>query len=163
AEAEVERQSAFCAEVKAQLQRTLPEYMVPSQYLLLVTLPLTPNGKLDRKALPAVEGNVLQRTYEAPATPLEEQLAAIWQNVLSIERVGRQDNFFELGGNSISAVRLVSSIKAKMDVHVPLRLLFERFTLENLAAHVEGAGLQLTDAGMSDIENLMDELIEGSA
>ncbi|HWK54333.1 MAG TPA: thioesterase domain-containing protein, partial [Hyphomicrobiales bacterium] len=117
----------------AQLQTALPEYMVPSQYLLLASLPLTPNGKLDRKALPAVEGNALQQAYEAPATALEQRLAEIWQSVLGIERIGRQDNFFALGGNSLTMAHLSSLIHKQLKRPAALSDLMRRPTLEGMA------------------------------
>ncbi len=77
---------------------SLPEYMVPTQWVFLAALPLTPNGKLDRKALPAPDASDSQQQYVAPVTELERTLAAIWADVLKLERVGMADNFFELGG-----------------------------------------------------------------
>ena len=105
--------------------RQLPEYMVPSAFVQLEALPLTPNGKLDRKALPAPEATALSvREYEAPQGEIEEALAAIWQELLRVERVGRHDNFFELGGHSLLAVQLISRIRATLGVELPLRELF---------------------------------------
>ncbi|HWK53522.1 MAG TPA: amino acid adenylation domain-containing protein, partial [Hyphomicrobiales bacterium] len=138
AEAASEVQGAFCAGLKMQLQAALPEYMVPTQYLLLNRLPLTPNGKLDRKALPAVDGRLMQRRYEAPATLLEQQLAAIWQSVLGLEQVGRQDNFFALGGHSLLATQVVSRIRQSLGIDLPLRNLFEAADLQCLAVRVAG-------------------------
>ena len=93
--------------MRSHLAATLPEYMVPSAYVRLERMPLTPNGKLDRKALPAPEGDayVLPRVRGAGGRP-KSTLAALWAELLQVERVGRQDNFFELGGHSLLAVRL---------------------------------------------------------
>ncbi|MBM0108954.1 non-ribosomal peptide synthetase, partial [Steroidobacter sp. S1-65] len=89
-------------ELRAHLKAVLPEYMVPSAFVVLSSLPLTPNGKLDRRALPAPELDAyVSREYEAPQGEVEEVLAGIWQELLHVERVGRQDNFFELGGHSL--------------------------------------------------------------
>jgi len=129
-------QNAFRADIKAQLQAVLPEYMVPNQYVLLDKLPLTPNGKLDRKALPAVEGSVFQRVYEAPRMELEQQLASIWQEVLRVERVGLNDNFFELGGHSLLATQTISRIRQSLATDLPLRALFETSDLRALAERV---------------------------
>lgn len=107
-ETDVDRQSAFRAAIKSRLQQVLPDYMVPHQYVLLNVIPLTPNGKLDRKILPAVDGSAFAREYEAPSSRVEKQLAAIWQSVLSVKRIGLNDNFFEMGGNSLSALKIVS-------------------------------------------------------
>ena len=102
------------AELRQQLMAQLPEYMVPSAFVVLDTLPQTHNGKLDRKALPAPDGSaVVRREYEAPRTEAEEVLAEIWQTLLGIERVGRHDHFFELGGHSMLAMRLVELLSAQ--------------------------------------------------
>ncbi|WP_200943969.1 non-ribosomal peptide synthetase, partial [Lysobacter sp. Root604] len=96
-------------QLREALQTQLPEYMVPSAFMVLDAFPLTPNGKLDRKALPAPDGSSLvQREYEAPQGEIEQGLAEIWQSLLKIEQVGRHDHFFELGGHSLLAVQLVS-------------------------------------------------------
>ena len=89
--------------------------MVPAAYVVLDRLPLTPNGKLDRGALPAPEDEAYARgAYEAPLGEVEETLAAIWSDLLGVERVGRHDNFFELGGHSLLAVRMISRMQAGM-------------------------------------------------
>ncbi|WP_333981946.1 phosphopantetheine-binding protein, partial [Pseudomonas aeruginosa] len=94
--------------LKSALKASLPEYMVPTQWVFLAALPLLPNGKLDRKALPAPEAGDSQQVYAAPETDLEQQLATIWAEVLKLERVGLTDNFFELGGDSIISLQVVS-------------------------------------------------------
>jgi len=122
------------------LRRELPEHMVPSAFVVLEQLPLTPNGKLDRKALPAPDFAPAERHYVAPRTPTEEVLAAIWAEVLGIERVGVQDDFFALGGHSLMAVRLLSRIHAVTGVRIPLHALFEGATIERLAGMLSGDG-----------------------
>src|SRR5207253_317117 len=88
--------------LRAHLSASLPEYMVPGAFVSLATLPLTPNGKLDRKALPAPEGEAFARkAYEAPVGPIEHAIATLWTELLQLERVGRADNFFALGGHSL--------------------------------------------------------------
>ncbi|VCA13196.1 non-ribosomal peptide synthase [Burkholderia pseudomallei] len=95
--------------LRAQAAQHLPSYMVPSAYVRLDAWPLTPNGKLDRRALPAPADDAYARAeYEAPQGAKEEALAAIWRELLHVERVSRHDNFFELGGHSLLAVQLVS-------------------------------------------------------
>jgi arthrofactin-type cyclic lipopeptide synthetase A len=106
--------SLSVAELRRQLTTQLPEYMVPSAFVVLDALPQTSNGKLDRKALPAPDGSaVVRREYDAPKTDAEVVLAQIWQTLLGIERVGRHDHFFELGGHSLLAVRLVEMLRAR--------------------------------------------------
>ncbi|HSK80805.1 MAG TPA: condensation domain-containing protein, partial [Thermoanaerobaculia bacterium] len=127
-------------DLRAWLRERLPEHMVPSGVVLLPELPLTPNGKVDRKALPAPEAGVQERAVlSAPRTPVEEILAAIWAEVLGVERVGIEDGFFDLGGHSLSAIQVVSRVRSAFGVELPLRLLFEEPTPAGLAPHVEEA------------------------
>ncbi|RYF02090.1 MAG: amino acid adenylation domain-containing protein [Comamonadaceae bacterium] len=113
--------------------------MVPQQVMWLDVLPLTPNGKLNRRALPQPDAMQSAVEYAAPRTPLEHDLALIWQEVLTVERVGIHDNFFELGGHSLLAVKLASSIRQKLGMDVVLAELFARPTLAALAAACEQA------------------------
>jgi amino acid adenylation domain-containing protein len=112
----------------------LPEYMVPSVFVTLNTLPLTPNGKIDRKALPAPDGNFpREHEYVAPRTQSEEIITNIFANVLGVQNVGIHDNFFEWGGHSLLAVRLMSQIQKQFQVNLPLATLFQSPTIEQLA------------------------------
>ncbi|MGN8278556.1 non-ribosomal peptide synthase/polyketide synthase [Pseudomonas sp. SMN5] len=126
--------------LKAQLAPLLPDYMIPAQWVLLERFPLTPNGKLDRKALPQPDATQLQRAYVAPEGALERSIAAIWQDVLKLERVGRDDNFFELGGHSLLATQATARLQMEQGAAVPLDLLFSTASLaeyaERLAAHL---------------------------
>jgi amino acid adenylation domain-containing protein len=126
-------------DLRAALKQRLPEYMVPTAFVPLAAFPLTSNGKVDRKALPAPDAALLAATYEAPATPTEQQLAALWAEVLRVERVGRHDDFFALGGHSLLATQVVSRVRKTFEVELPLRALFEAPTLALLAPRVEGA------------------------
>jgi thioesterase domain-containing protein len=126
------------ASLRDTLARRLPAYMVPSAFAVLETLPLTPSGKVDRRALPAPEQPEAQ-AYEPPRTPLEESLAAIFAQVLRVERVGRRDDFFALGGHSLLATQVVARLRTSLGVDVPLHALFEAPTVERLAAWLEGA------------------------
>ncbi len=121
--------------LKAHLLQALPDYMVPTHLLLIERMPLSPNGKLDRKQLPTPEISVSQRTFEAPRSDNERQLAAIWQDVLGVEQVGRQDNFFELGGDSIISIQVVSRAR-RAGLRLQPRDLFQQPTLHALAAVV---------------------------
>ncbi|MBA2675316.1 non-ribosomal peptide synthetase, partial [Ramlibacter sp.] len=123
--------------LRAALARRLPGYMVPSHIVVLAALPLTPNGKIDRKALPVPDAAQAQEAYVAPRTPLERGLAAVWAAVLGLERVGIHDNFFELGGHSLLATRVVSQVGVELGMALPLRELFQRPKLEDLAAFLE--------------------------
>ncbi|HXZ14815.1 MAG TPA: condensation domain-containing protein, partial [Roseiarcus sp.] len=119
--------------LRGHLQRKLPDYMVPSAFVVLDKLPLTPNGKIDRKALPAPEGRPAGLEYVAPRDLAEEQLAAIWGEVLRLDKVGVEDNFFELGGHSLLATRVVALIRDRMGVETPLRAMFEAPTVAGLS------------------------------
>ena len=122
-------------ELRTFLQTRLPEYMVPSSFVLLESLPITPNGKVDRRALPAPDESRagLSSGYVAPRTPVEEALAKIWADALQVERLGIQDNFFELGGHSLLAVRLFGRIEKVFGRKLPLSLLFSAPTIQKLA------------------------------
>uniref|UniRef100_UPI003B3A99E9 non-ribosomal peptide synthetase n=1 Tax=Longimicrobium sp. TaxID=2029185 RepID=UPI003B3A99E9 len=126
--------------LREHLRRELPDYMVPSAFVVLQALPLTPSGKLDRAALPAPEHAAGTDAYVAPRTPTEEVLAGIWAEVLHLERVGVTDSFFELGGHSLLASRVVSQVRAVFDVELPLRALFEGPTVAELARVVAERG-----------------------
>ncbi|HEY0372238.1 MAG TPA: amino acid adenylation domain-containing protein, partial [Thermoanaerobaculia bacterium] len=129
------------SDLRTELARDLPEYMIPSAFVELDTFPLTPNGKVDRKALPAPEATALTtHEYEAPENAIEQTLATLWQDLLRVERVGRHDNFFELGGHSLLAVQLISHIRAALNVELPLRELFGATSLSALAEAVRAAG-----------------------
>jgi amino acid adenylation domain-containing protein len=121
--------------LRTHLSATLPEYMVPAAYVRLETLPLTSNGKVDRRALPAPEGEAFAtREYEAPLGEVERVVAGIWSELLGVERVGRRDHFFQLGGHSLLAVQLTSRVRQALGVEVALGELFARPTLADFAA-----------------------------
>jgi acyl carrier protein len=122
-------------ELRGFLKQKLPEYMIPSVFIVLDALPLTPNGKVDRKALPAPDQNrpELEQAYQAPRTPMEDTLAEIWREVFKLERIGIHDNFFDLGGHSLLATQVVSRVRAAFQTEVSLRTLFEKPTVAELA------------------------------
>ncbi|MGD7080945.1 amino acid adenylation domain-containing protein, partial [Ralstonia pseudosolanacearum] len=138
--------------LREQLQSRLPEYMVPAAYVRLEHLPLTPNGKLDRKGLPAPEGQAYASTaYEAPQGEVEQTLAGIWQTLLGVERVGRHDDFFALGGHSLQAVRLVAQVRSQLGAELGLTELFAQPSLSAVAqAIVRGQGSALPAITVAD-------------
>ncbi|MEH2172557.1 amino acid adenylation domain-containing protein [Nostoc sp.] len=124
-------------QLRHSLKAKLPEYMVPNAFVVLESLPLTPNDKVDRRALPAPDlQNEQKDKYVAPRTPIQEMLAQIWTQVLKLERVGIYDNFFEVGGHSLLATQLVSRIRNIFKVELPLRELFARATIAELAQSI---------------------------
>ncbi|WP_139182116.1 condensation domain-containing protein, partial [Pseudomonas aeruginosa] len=124
------RQPALRERIRTALRASLPDYMVPSHLLFLERMPLSPNGKLDRRALPKPDAGLMQRDHMAPASALEKDVAAIWGELLGVERVGLTDNFFELGGHSLLATRLVSRIRQDLGIEVSLKSLFEQPVLQ---------------------------------
>jgi amino acid adenylation domain-containing protein/non-ribosomal peptide synthase protein (TIGR01720 family) len=118
------------------LQRKLPEYMIPAVFVRMDALPLTPNGKLDRRALPPPEAGAPATAYLAPRTPLEQRLAAMWADLLKVERVGVYDNFFELGGNSIQAAIFVNRLQEQFQTTAHVRSLFMAPTVAELARYI---------------------------
>ncbi|MEH1938080.1 MAG: amino acid adenylation domain-containing protein [Nostoc sp.] len=130
--------SSLLSEVRHCLQKKLPEYMVPSAFVLLESLPLTPNGKVDRNALPKPDlDSTLLEKYVAPRTPIEEILAQIWAQVLKVERVGIHDNFFESGGHSLLATQLLSRIRNIFKLELPLHSLFAATTVAKFAQEIK--------------------------
>ena len=153
------------AALRAFVAARLPESMVPSLFVALDEFPLTPNGKVDRRRLPAPE-RAEEEVFVAPRSPLEEALAAIWSEVLGVERIGAHDDFFALGGHSLMAARVVSRVRRRLGVEVPVAALFERSTLAELADAVveeearqasadELSGLLETLNGLSEEEVLL--------
>jgi len=118
------------------LKEKLPEYMIPTAFIMLDSLPLTSNGKVDRCALKVLDtpSRLIDKAFIAPHTPIESTLAKIWSEVLNIERVSIHDNFFDLGGNSLLAVRLLERIHKQFERDLPLSALFLNPTIESLAS-----------------------------
>ncbi|HEY9666644.1 MAG TPA: condensation domain-containing protein, partial [Coleofasciculaceae cyanobacterium] len=127
------------SELRDFLKKQLPDYMIPSAFVLLSALPLTPNGKVDRRALPAPEATTLEgeTIFVAPRTPVEEVLTNLWVEVLNLERVGIHNNFFELGGHSLLATQLISRIRDTFQVELSLRCLFESPTVAELSDRIQ--------------------------
>jgi acyl carrier protein len=141
------------------LKEKLPDYMIPSVFILLDALPLMPNGKIDRHALPAPDQSRpdLREVFVAPRTAVEERLAGIWAELLRVERVGIHDNFFELGGHSLLVTQIISRLRDAFQVELPLPRLFELPTIAELAPVIEKAmnnGAELRPSTISPISRV---------
>jgi amino acid adenylation domain-containing protein len=133
--------AVVAAELKAHLQRRLPDYMTPAQVVLLDKLPMTANGKVDRRKLPAPEmpGADEVDGAVAPRTPVEEVLAGIWAQALGVEKVGAEDSFFDLGGHSLLATQVISQARETFEVDLPIRTLFDNPRLAEFSRALEDA------------------------
>ena len=139
-------------ELREQLGRLLPAYMVPSAFVLLGELPLTSSGKLDRRALPAPGQADSPGDYVAPRTATEQVLAAIWAEVLALERVGIHANFFELGGHSLLAMQVISRVRESLSVELPLRELFLTPTIAGSGRYLDSSrDKETAAAGINEI------------
>ena len=120
------------------LQERLPRYMIPSVFVFLDSLPLLPTGKIDRRALPQPEWSRLSSAnrYVSPMSEIERAIAAAWEEVLKIDRVGITDSFFELGGHSLLALRLINRIEVAINVRIPIQILFSHPTIKALSEFV---------------------------
>ncbi|HKV13053.1 MAG TPA: amino acid adenylation domain-containing protein, partial [Thermoanaerobaculia bacterium] len=139
---------ALAEDLRPWLAERLPEPMLPSSVTVLERLPVLPSGKVDRRALPAPapSRSTAADEFAAPRNPVEQVLAAVWEDTLGIERVGVRDHFFALGGHSLLATRVVTRVRAALGVDLPLRALFEEPTVAGLAARIEA----LRQAGSGD-------------
>jgi acyl carrier protein len=147
---ETEKGTIGAEQFRSHLSASLPEYMIPAAYVRLDDMPLTPNGKLDRKALPAPEADAYSTyNYEPPQGEMEMELAAIWTDVLKLERVGRHDNFFNLGGHSLAAVQVVTRLRQALSVELTIRDLFAQPVLHLFAEHI--INLRLAQFSPGDI------------
>ncbi|MEE8584425.1 MAG: amino acid adenylation domain-containing protein, partial [Acidobacteriota bacterium] len=134
------------AELIGFLREELPEYLVPSAFVILKSLPLAPSGKIDRKALPEWGAEGLEDEYREPSTPQEELLAGIWSDLLGAESIGADDSFFERGGHSLLATQAVARISRAFEIEIPLRALFEAPTPASMAHRIEQ--LRLVQGGI---------------
>ncbi|ARU63633.1 hypothetical protein CBW65_23405 [Tumebacillus avium] len=151
------------------LRERLPDYMVPTQFVLLERLPLTANGKVDRKALPVPEIEALTDEIVLPRTPVEEVLAVIWADLLGVEQVGVRSNFFAIGGHSLLGMQVISEIREALEVEIAVKALFDAPTVEGLAnlllqdgqerARIEKTAellLQLSEMSEEDVQMMME-------
>jgi acyl-coenzyme A synthetase/AMP-(fatty) acid ligase/acyl carrier protein len=147
--------SAEALELRGYLKNKLPDYMVPSAFVFMDALPLTPNGKIDRSKLPMPESS--QRSeFVAPRTPVEQNIAQIWAEVLRVDRVGIDDNFFDLGGHSLLATQVISRMRGVFNYDIPLRSLFEAPTVEDLAMMI--IRQQAEKVSHTEMERLLDDV-----
>jgi acyl carrier protein len=156
------------SELRTFLKGRLPDYMIPSAFVTMDALPLLPGGKVDRKVLPASISNRpnLDTPFVAPRTQVEETVAGIWSEVLSLDEVGVHDNFFDLGGHSLAATRVVSRVIKEFQIELPLQSLFRSPTVARMAgviienqARVLGAGG--LDRIVAELESITDEGARG--
>jgi acyl carrier protein len=143
-------------ELRAHICETLPEHMAPQAYVYLDALPLTPSGKLDRKALPEPKTPESAATYAAPRNDEEKTLVELWQQLLQTEPIGINDNFFELGGHSLLLTQLASRIRDAFFVDIPLQVLFDASTIEQMAVVVMDAQLEQQDP--DEVNQLMEQI-----
>ncbi|MFC4634987.1 amino acid adenylation domain-containing protein [Dokdonia ponticola] len=126
--------------LRVSLGSQLPDYMIPSYYVILDAIPLTPNGKVDKNALPTIEEkDIIKQEYVAPETDIEKRLVEMWGEVLGIKKVGVTDNFFELGGNSLKAMNLIFKIKNEFNTQVNIQQVFVNPTIAFLAVSIENS------------------------
>ena len=145
----IESQGLSLTHLRSLLQEKLPDYMVPSTFVMLDALPLTPNYKVDRRALPApnpTQSMPTEAPFVAPRTQIEEQLSQIWTAVLGVKQVGIHDDFFELGGHSLITAQLLSQVRERFQVELPLAALFEAPTVAGLAEAILQASSSLLEA-----------------
>lgn len=133
-----QKQKLSVSELHKFLREKLPEYMVPSTFMMLKTLPLTPNGKVNRNALPEPDDRrpELEVTYEPPQTEVEQTIAHIWQQMLHVEKVGIYDNFFDLGGHSLLLVQIHAKLREVLNTNISIVNLFEYPTINSLAKYL---------------------------
>jgi amino acid adenylation domain-containing protein len=153
--------------LRAHLRVHLPDYMVPADFVVLRELPQTPNGKVDRHALPLPEAsrNDGDKIHAAPRTALEEVLAGIWCEILDVDRVGIDDNFFEIGGHSLLAARLISRVRDRLKVEVPLQTLFRsptpaQFAVSLLAGAANPSAVERVAKLVASLSNLSDDEVK---
>jgi acyl carrier protein len=147
-------------ELRNFLRNRLPDYMIPSNLVVLEALPLTPNGKVDRRALPTPDGArpALEAEFVAPQNDLERSIASVWQEVLKVSKVGIHDNFFDLGGHSMSLVQIHGKLRAKLKRELSVVEMFRYPTVNALAKHL-GQAVQPTSSIQA--EELNDKLAAG--
>ena len=150
-------------QLRSWLRERLPDYFMPSFFVVLDKLPLTPNGKVDKRALPPPEGQQSEATLLAPRTPEEEKVAEIWADVLNLKPIDVQANFFDIGGHSLLATRVVTRIREAFGVQLPLRVMFDSPTIAAVAAHIVEMRGQSEIATLAEIVEKLTHLSEDEA
>ncbi|CAN5459447.1 hypothetical protein BH11PSE11_BH11PSE11_03500 [soil metagenome] len=141
-------------QLRKAVSEKLPNYMVPAMFFLLDAMPLTPNRKIDRMALPqTLVGDAGDDKVDAPESPTEKSLAAIWSGILDIAEVGIHQDFFELGGHSLLATKIVARIRSEFKVDISLQQFFENATIEGLAALIAQARSSYVDSPIRLLAN----------
>jgi acyl carrier protein len=140
-------------DIRTGLQKSLPDYMIPSDFIAVSHLPVTSNGKVDRKFLAQREerGAVNKQNYQPPGTDVEKKLVEIWKGLLSVERVGIYDNFFELGGHSLLAIRVIAAIRDEWEIELLVKDIFVHPTIDELGKYI---------AIQSNVYSVEDDLTE---
>lgn len=124
-------------DLRSDLASRLPDYMIPSQIILLDSMPLTPNGKLDRAALPLVgEAQVEVNGFIEPRTETEKEIGRVWTDLLGVELIGIHDNFFEMGGHSLLVIQAIARLRDRFRVDLGVTVFFERPTIARLADYI---------------------------
>jgi acyl carrier protein len=160
----IDHRELNASDLRTFLKEKLPDYMIPSDFVILDRIPLGPGGKVDRKALAAPDNSrpQLASTYISPKTPIEVQLAKIWSDLLDIDRVGINDNFFDLGGHSLTASRVISRVIQTFRLNLPLKLLFDSPTVAEMASVIAANQAKLATRDelkrmLSNVEAMSDE------
>ncbi|MFL5663118.1 MAG: non-ribosomal peptide synthetase, partial [Ktedonobacteraceae bacterium] len=134
-----EKRAVTVVDLQSHMTKQLPNYMVPSAFVLLESFPMTPNGKIDRRSLPTPQHTrpELQKAFVAPRTSIEEVLAGIWSQILRIEQIGVHDDFIALGGDSLMAMQVISRLRRTLQIELTLARFFEARTLAELSKIIE--------------------------
>ena len=148
------------AQLRSWLRERLPDYFMPSFFVVLDKLPLTPNGKVDKRALPAPEGQQSEEALVTARTPEEQKVAEIWSDVLDLKPIDVEANFFDLGGHSLLATRVVTRIRETFGIQLPLRVMFDSPTIAAVAAHVVETRTQSDVSSIAEIVEKLSHLSE---
>ena len=155
-----DKEPATSNELRTYLKQKLPDYMVPSTFVLLTALPLTPNGKLDRRALPLPDAirSETPETFVPPRGPVEEKLLEMWRELLRVDKISVNDNFFELGGHSLLLIQIENRIQKVFQVELTLRILFNATTIAEMSKAISAKQVEQEDP--TEIARMIAELKE---